>query len=159
MAHILARSVELDLPREEVFAFFANAENLEQITPPELGFHILSGRPIVLREGALTDYKLRLRGIPMKWRMEISVWEPPYKFVDKQIRGPYTQWIHTHTFTEIGDNKTRIDDEVLYRLPFGALGDVFHFLVKRELNYIFEFRQKAVRQILQSRGIHVPENA
>lgn len=149
--HILTRSLTLDLPREEVFAFFADAGNLEAITPPELGFHIITAHPIDIRAGTLIDYRLNMRGIPIKWRTEISVWEPPFRFVDQQLRGPYSQWIHTHTFTEIEPNKTWIEDEVRYRLPLEPLGDLAHFFVSRELDYIFDYRQEAVSRILGSR--------
>lgn len=146
--HILTRKQTLSLPREEVFAFFADAGNLERITPPELNFQILTPQPIDIKQGALIDYKLRMRGLPLKWRTEISTWEPPFKFVDQQLTGPYRQWIHTHTFTELGPNETQIEDVVRYRLPFEPFGDAIHFLVRRELDYIFDFRQKAVAEIL-----------
>jgi ligand-binding SRPBCC domain-containing protein len=146
--HVLKRELEIDLAREEAFAFFADAGNLERITPPELNFHILTPQPIEIAEGTLIDYRLRLRGLPLRWRTEISVWDPPNEFVDRQLHGPYKQWIHRHTFTELGPGRTLIEDEVRYRLPFEPLGDLFHFIVKRELAYIFDFRQKAVVKIL-----------
>ena len=98
----------------------------------------------------MIDYKLKMRGFPVKWRTEITVWKPPHEFVDEQIRGPYKQWIHRHTFTEMEKNKTLIEDEVKYRLPVEPFGDFVHFLIRRELNYIFDFRQKSVKEILQS---------
>lgn len=148
--YILKRELTLDLPREEVFEFFADAGNLERITPLELNFHIITPQPIDIRKGALIDYKLKMRGIPVKWRTEISVWEPPFRFVDQQLKGPYKQWIHTHTFTELETNKTLIVDDVRYRLPLEPLGDVAHFFVRRELDYIFDYRQKAVAEILSA---------
>jgi ligand-binding SRPBCC domain-containing protein len=146
--HILTRSLTLDVPREEAFAFFADAGNLERITPPELNFHIVTPQPIDIQQGTLIDYELRMRGFPVKWRTEISMWEPPFRFVDQQLRGPYSQWIHTHTFTELEINKTLIEDEVRYRLPFEPFGDIAHFFVSRELEYIFGYRQKAVAEEL-----------
>jgi len=146
--YVLTRSLTLDLPRERIFDFFADAGNLERITPPELKFHITTPQPIRMHEGALIDYTLRMRGFPVKWRTEISVWRPPFEFIDRQLRGPYSQWIHHHTFTELGPSKTQIDDEVKYRLPFAPLGNIAHFLVRRELDYIFDFRQTAVSQLL-----------
>lgn len=150
--HILHRVLTLDLPREQVFEFFAAAANLERITPPELSFHIITRQPIEVHKGTLIDYKLKLHGLPMTWRTEITTWNPPFEFVDTQLRGPYSQWIHRHTFTEIDENKTLIEDEVRYRLPLEPLGDIAHFIVRRELNYIFDYRQKAVKEILGGRG-------
>ena len=150
--YILKRELTLDLPRTEVFDFFADAGNLERITPPELNFHIITPQPIDIRKGALIDYRLKLRGFPVTWRTEISVWEPPFRFVDQQLKGPYKQWIHTHTFTEIDPGTTLIEDEVRYRLPMEPLGDIAHFMVRRELEYIFDYRQKAVAEMLQKRA-------
>lgn len=146
--HKLTRELTLDLPIAQVFDFFADAGNLERITPPELNFNIITPRPIDIKQGTLIDYKLKMRGIPMKWRTEISVWEPPFRFVDQQLRGPYSQWIHTHTFTEISPSQTLMEDEVRYRLPFEPLGDIAHFFVKSELAYIFDYRQKVVAEML-----------
>lgn len=148
--HTLTRKLILDLPRVKVFDFFADAVNLERITPPELNFQIITVQPIDICQGTLIDYQLKLRGLPLKWKTEISIWNPPYEFVDRALKSPYRQWIHRHTFTEIEKNKTLIEDEVRYRLPFEPLGDLAHFLVRKELNYIFDFRQKTVAEILQN---------
>lgn len=146
--HILTRNLTLDLPIEKVFEFFSDAVNLERITPPELNFRIVTPQPIDLKKGSLIDYKLKLRGIPMTWKTLISEWNPPYSFVDEALKSPYKQWIHRHTFAENEKGETEIEDEVRYRLPFEPLGDVAHFYVRKELNYIFDFRQKAVAEIL-----------
>ncbi|HSK72211.1 MAG TPA: SRPBCC family protein [Pyrinomonadaceae bacterium] len=148
--HILTRSLTLGLPLEKVFKFFSDAINLERITPPELNFHIITPQPIEIEQGTLIDYKLKIRGLSVKWRTRITVWNPPFEFVDEQIRGPYKQWIHRHTFTEIEKNKTLIEDEVKYRLPVEPFGDVIHFLIRKELDYIFDFRQKTVKEILSA---------
>lgn len=150
--HILNRSLTLELPREQVFEFFSDAGNLERITPPELSFHIVTLQPLELRQGTLIDYKLRLRGLPLKWRTEISAWDPPNEFVDRQLSGPYSQWIHRHSFTEVGPGQTLIEDEVRYRLPLEPLGDIVHFIVRRELEYIFDFRQKRVAELIGGNG-------
>lgn len=147
--HILRRELTLDLPIRTVFDFFADAGNLERITPPELNFHITTEQPIDIKRGTLIDYRLKLRGFPVTWKTEISEWNPPHVFVDRALKSPYRQWIHRHTFTELARDKTRIEDEVRYRLPLEPFGDLAHWLVRRELDYIFDFRQTAVAEILQ----------
>jgi ligand-binding SRPBCC domain-containing protein len=149
--HILKRELTVNLPRAEVFEFFSKAENLERITPAELSFQITSPLPIEMREGALIEYRIRLNGIPMTWQTLISKWDPPYEFVDEQLSGPYKQWIHRHTFTELGPSSTLIEDEVRYRLPLEPFGDIAHFFVEWQLEGIFAYRQKVVGELLSKR--------
>lgn len=149
--YILTRSLTLDLPRAEVFDFFADAANLERITPPGMNFHIITPQPFEIKQGTLIDYKLKLRGVPVKWQTEISIWNPPHSFTDRQVSGPYKQWVHRHTFTALSPTRTLIEDEVKYRLPLEPLGDVAHLLIRRELDHIFDYRQKAVAEILKER--------
>jgi ligand-binding SRPBCC domain-containing protein len=130
-----------------VFPFFSAAENLARITPPELGFIVHTAPPVEMRRGALIDYTVRLWGIPLAWKTEITRWDPPYEFEDTQLRGPYALWVHRHRFYSV-DGGTAIDDEVRYRLPFGRLGRLGHPLVRRQLLRIFTFRQHQVKALL-----------
>jgi ligand-binding SRPBCC domain-containing protein len=139
-------------PRQEVFAFFSNPRNLEAITPPWLGFRILGKPDAEIREGTLLDYGLRLRGLPIRWRSVIDVWEPGRRYVDIQLRGPYALWHHTHTFADV-EGGTRVIDRVNYRLRLGGLGRFLAGrLVRGEVEKIFGFRQERVRQLLEETG-------
>lgn len=130
-------------PREEVFPFFADASNLEAITPPWLSFRIVTPRPIEMRVGARIDYKLRVRGLPLRWRSEITVWEPPHRFVDVQLRGPYRRWHHEHRFEE-RDGGTLVLDRVEYAVWGGSLVD--RLFVARDVRTIFEYRRKLLAE-------------
>jgi len=143
----LEASTVLPLPIADVFAFFANAENLECITPPELAFRILTPTPIVIGEGSLIDYRLKLFGVPFCWRTRIVEWQPDHQFVDEQLRGPYAKWRHLHTFTN-SDVGTRMTDRVEYRLPFEPAGSLALPLVRRQLHRIFRYRAAAIRRLL-----------
>lgn len=137
-AFLLEASQWLPRPLADVFPFFANAMNLEDLTPPLLRFHVATPAPIAIGQGTLIDYRLKLRGIPMAWRSEIQVWEPPHRFVDYQVRGPYLLWHHEHLFSESGDG-TLVRDRVHYRVFGGTL--IERLLVRPDLRRIFAFRQ------------------
>lgn len=130
---------------ETVFPFFADARNLEQLTPPWLRFGIESPMPVAMKKGALLDYRLRIRGFPVRWRTLIDVWQPPFRFVDVQLRGPYHLWHHTHTF-EAADGGTLVRDRVVYEPPGGWLEPLVHkFLVQRDVASIFRYRADRMR--------------
>jgi ligand-binding SRPBCC domain-containing protein len=143
----LSREQYLPAPPEAVFPFFADAHNLERITPPWLGFRIVTPGPIPMREGTHIDYRLRLAGVPLGWRTLIREWKPGERFVDEQVRGPYAQWRHEHVFTASGDG-TLMLDRVQYRLPLGPLGRVAHALaVRAALAAIFDYRFERIREL------------
>ena len=136
--YTLQREQELPGTPDEVFPFFAEARNLEAITPPFLNFHVVSADE--MRVGALIEYRLKLHGVPIRWLTRIEEWEPGVRFVDAQLRGPYALWHHTHEF-EAHDGHTLMRDTVRYALPFGPLGTVAHRLfVKRDVERIFDYR-------------------
>jgi ligand-binding SRPBCC domain-containing protein len=142
--HVLERSQRLPGSPEEVFGFFADAHNLEAITPPFLGFEVVTPKPIDMHEGTLIEYRLKLHGLRLRWRTRIDVWEPGVRFVDRQLKGPYRLWHHTHTFEPDGGD-TLMRDVVRYALPLGPLGEVARVaLVRRDLDRIFDFRHAEI---------------
>jgi len=146
----------LPRPRNEVFPFFAEARNLESITPPWLKFEVLTPAPIVMRAGTLIDYRIRFHGIPICWRTEIVQWDTPQRFVDVQLRGPYTLWRHTHTFEE-RDGGTLCRDDVRYRPRGGVLMN--WLFVRGDVERIFAFRSKRLAEMFcQSSAMDCPRN-
>jgi len=147
--YTLKREQIIKRPREEVFGFFERPENLERITPRSVGFEILTPRQISMHTGTVLDYTIRLLGIRVRWTTLITAHEPPKRFADVALKGPYSFWHHTHTFEELG-NHTLMIDEVRYALPFGGLGRLVHALwVKRQLKHIFDYRAEVIRELLE----------
>jgi ligand-binding SRPBCC domain-containing protein len=138
--------LELPLARERLFPFFADASNLERITPPELKFHIVTTPPITMAEGTLIRYRMRLMGVPFEWLTRIAVWDPPKEFVDEQVKGPYRKWVHKHLFVETSGG-TRLHDAVTYELPFYPIGELAAPLVHLEVRRIFAFRARMLKRL------------
>ncbi|MEM7311154.1 MAG: SRPBCC family protein [Planctomycetota bacterium] len=142
--YTLERNVVIARPLDEVHEFFAAPQNLELLTPPWLRFQILTPPPIEMRRGAIFDYKISLHGFPLRWRSLISAWEPKQRFVDEQLRGPYSVWIHEHLFESVPGG-TRVTDRVRYAAPGGPL--VHRMLVRPDLERIFRYRCERVEEI------------
>jgi ligand-binding SRPBCC domain-containing protein len=138
----------LPRPRGEVFPFFADAHNLETLTPPWLKFEVLTPPPIVMRPGLLIDYRITVHHLPIRWRTEIIEWNPPTSFVDTQLKGPYSLWHHTHTFEE-REGGTLCRDRVRYRPIGGAL--INWLFVRRDVEKIFQYRQQRLRELFPAK--------
>lgn len=139
----LESSVTLDRPLRQVFPFFADPRNLERLTPDSLRFHIL-GDPGPAHAGQVIDYRLRVHGLPLRWRTLISRWDPPHAFTDVAVHSPYGFWHHEHRFQALG-RRTRMTDTVLYALPCAPLGDwLAGALVRRDVEAIFAHRSRVV---------------
>lgn len=156
--YILRRRQTIARSLRTVFEFFEQPENLEKITPGSVGFTILTPRPIKMQVGTVLDYTIRLLGLPVRWTTLISEYDAPHRFCDVALRGPYSFWHHTHTF-EKTEQGTVMTDEVRYALPFGPIGRLVHLLwVKRQLDYIFDYRAEVISQLLENRGAEAPND-
>ncbi len=145
----LERRQRVELPIAEAFEFYGDARNLERITPPWLGFRVTTPEPIEMEAGTLIEYRLKLHGVPVRWKTRIEVWEPPRRFVDVQLSGPYALWHHTHYFEPDGEGATIIGDRVRYAIPFGPLGMLAAaLLVDRDVEQIFDYRRDAVAELM-----------
>ncbi len=145
----------LPRPLDEVFAFFADTGNLQVLTPPWLKFAMLTPVPIEMKPGALIDYRLRLHGVPIRWQSEITVWDPPHRFVDEQRRGPYLLWIHEHSFAG-QDRGTVVKDRIEYAVPGGA--PVQKLFVAPDLRRIFDYRRRKLQEIFAGASPLPPGN-
>ena len=148
--YVLEAAVEVSRPREEVFGFFADAKNLELLTPPFLSFQIVTPDPIAMRTGALIDYRIKVRHLALRWRTEILAWEPPTYFIDNQIKGPYRRWQHEHRFTETRGG-TLCEDRVEYSVFGGAL--IHALIVRRDVEAIFRYRAQKLRELFPSAAV------
>jgi ligand-binding SRPBCC domain-containing protein len=152
VAYTLHREQWISRRIDEAFAFFADARNLEEITPSWLGFKIVSMNTDSIEEGTTILYRLRLHGMPLHWRTDICEWNPPHCFVDEQTKGPYKRWRHTHRFEAHG-SRTKMIDEVQYSLPFGVLGRIVHAVkVRKDLSRIFDYRRRQMDALFGQLG-------
>ena len=148
--HLVEREQVLPVAPREAFAFFQDAHNLEAITPPFLRFQVLTPHPISMAVGTLIDYRLSLHGIPIRWRTRIEQWQPGVRFVDRQLRGPYRLWHHTHTF-EPHPGGTLMRDRVRYQVPLGGFRGIANMIVvRRDVEAIFEYRREAIERLLDA---------
>jgi ligand-binding SRPBCC domain-containing protein len=155
IVHNVTAELEVPLPVERVFPFFAEANNLERITPPELRFRIISDTPVHIKHGTLIHYQLSLYGISFRWISHIAKWEPGRSFVDEQVTGPYRLWHHTHEFEPI-PRGTRIRDTVNYAIPFSPFSELGFPIVRWQLRKIFSFRQRHVITLFGLSENHCP---
>lgn len=144
----LHREQRLERPIEDVFEFFSDPANLEALTPAWMRFRIVGCSDVRLRAGTLIDYRLRVRGMPLRWRSKITSWDPPYGFTDEQVVGPYRRWVHVHSFRP-DRGGTLAADDVEYQVPGGSL--VERLLVRPDLERIFEYRCARLSEIMASR--------
>lgn len=148
--HILTRVTQIQKPLSEVFEFFSNAQNLNLLTPPQLQFKILTPMPIEMYKGRLIDYQLKLNGIGFKWKTEIAAWEPPYRFVDQQLKGPYKVWIHEHRFEE-KNGFTMMYDTVEFLSPGGFLEPLINKLfIQKRVSQIFDYRAMKLKTLFKT---------
>jgi len=158
--HTVFKSVEREFvaeqfvprPRAEVFEFFSAETNLETLTPPWLNFKVIGKSTPQIQAGTLIDYRLKIYGIPIKWRTLIEVWKPGECFVDSQLRGPYRKWHHTHTFQD-APGGTLMSDRVIYQMHMGRAGDIAAgWKVRRDVNGIFAFRRQKIGELFGTRN-------
>ena len=153
--HFFQSETKLYRPLEEVFEFFSSAENLNQVTPPDLSFSFLTPRPIKMHVGTLIDYRIKLMGIPFFWRTLISDWEPPYRFVDQQIQGPYVYWHHEHVFEDKGEY-VLMTDRVHYLSPgwiFEPLID--KLFVSKQLEGVWAYRAERFKELFGKKLVQI----
>ncbi|MEZ5078218.1 MAG: SRPBCC family protein [Solirubrobacterales bacterium] len=147
--YLLERSQRVEVPPERAFAVFGDALNLEPMSPPWLHFEVTTPGEISMGAGTLLDYRLRLHGVPIRWRTLIETWEPPHRFLDRQLKGPYSLWEHSHEFEPDGEGGCVMTDRVRYAIPFGPLGKLAEkALVRRDLERIFDYRRGAFADLV-----------
>ncbi len=146
--HELHREQVVARPLDEVFEFFSRAGNLKLLTPPQMRFEMITPEPIAMHVGTLIEYRLRVHGVPLRWISRIEEWDEDRRFADRQLKGPYKLWLHSHEFEAVPAG-TRVSDHVRFELPLGLLGELGGLpLVRRDLGRIFDYRREAVEKLL-----------
>lgn len=152
--HVFEREQVVDQPVGVVFDFMGRAANLERITPDAVHFQFDGTPPSKLSVGTQIRYRLRISGVPVHWTTRITEWDPPHRFADLQARGPYAYWLHTHTFTALTETRTLMRDRVIYKVPFGPLGEVARrVFVARRLRQVFDHRERVLPAALDDRPV------
>jgi ligand-binding SRPBCC domain-containing protein len=152
--HLLERRFWVRCPRPEVFEFLADPRNLPLVSPPPTRLVWLAPPPRLLSAGAVLDFSVRMLGVPVRWRVMIREFDRPHRFIDVQLRGPFTRWEHRHRFvegTEPRDERcgTWVEDRLVYQMPLGWLGDVAHALAaRRRITALFDYRERRLRELL-----------
>jgi ligand-binding SRPBCC domain-containing protein len=151
--YVIERRLWLPRPRPEVFAFFVDPRNLGAVQPKWARPTWLAEPPARLDAGALLDFAVRMAGVPVRWRVMVREFDPPFRFVDVQLWGPFARWEHRHRFLEGPEAEERgplgtwMEDRVTYRLPWGPLGKAAHALVAgRRITALFDFREARLRE-------------
>jgi ligand-binding SRPBCC domain-containing protein len=148
--YLFEKELRITASLEEVFAFFSKAENLGTITPAFVGFAILSPVPIEMRIGTIIDNRIRVFGIPLRWKSKITAWDPPLHFADEQLKGPYRKWLHDHTFHVEGEYVV-MNDRVQYQVPGGIIAPLIHFLIVRpQIRAIFGHRNRVIGSLFSA---------
>jgi ligand-binding SRPBCC domain-containing protein len=164
--HVLERRVFIPRARPDVFGFFADPRNLALVNPPGMRLAWLAPPPDVLAAGSVLDFSVRLLGVPVRWRVMIREFDPPYRFVDVQLWGPFSRWEHRHRFAEgaapdgTGGAGTWVEDRLTYRLPLGALGSLAHAVAAgRSIAAMFDYRARRLVELLGGGAGPRPERA
>jgi ligand-binding SRPBCC domain-containing protein len=147
----LERSIVVRESLEEVYKFFSEPANLQELTPPWLDFRVVGSSTEGVEVGTTIDYRLKVRGLTIRWRSLISAWNPPHSFVDEQLKGPYRMWHHTHTFLETEEG-VHVGDKVRYAVPGGPLfeGLIERLFVGPDVRKIFDYRVKRLGELFSS---------
>jgi len=154
MMYQVYREQKLKCTKEELWDFISSPENLQRITPKEMGFQIVSAHlPEKMYPGMMISYKVSpIGGFRMNWVTEITQVESMEFFIDEQRVGPYRLWHHEHRLIQ-EDDGVLMTDLVSYLPPFGFLGRIANGLfIKKRLEAIFDYRERIMTEIFPEPG-------